>query len=164
MLLIIKKMIYKTTHTNLQEVHNHMLCHTCRFSGAIEFQRQQVLHIKCNIKSQMLSENTGNVCYLVFKLSEKCRGLHGPVVVRDLFHWRSKETRVFYFRYPNPWNVHETDWVPRQRKDGWMEVIVWKFNSNYERENDHLSVNLKLITYEGTMSGLIVQGIKFRPI
>ncbi|KAJ0519320.1 putative protein kinase RLK-Pelle-LRR-I-1 family [Helianthus annuus] len=135
-----------------------------RYSGAIEFQRQQVLHIKCEIKTQMLSENTGNVCYLVFKLSEKCRGLHGPVIVRDLFHWRSKETGVVYFRYPNPWNVHDTDWVPRQRKDGWMEVIVWKFNSKYEPKNNHLFVNLKLITYEGTMSGLIVQGIYFRPI
>ncbi|KAJ0511674.1 putative protein kinase RLK-Pelle-CrRLK1L-1 family [Helianthus annuus] len=135
-----------------------------RYSGAIEFQRQQVLHIKCEIKTQMLSANTGNVCYLVFKLSEKCRGLHGPVIVRDLFHWKSKETGVVYFRSPNPWNVRDTDWVPRQRKDGWMEVIVWKFNSNYELKNDHLFVNLKLVTYEGTMSGLIVCGIKFRPI
>ncbi|KAJ0736028.1 putative protein kinase RLK-Pelle-LRR-I-1 family [Helianthus annuus] len=34
-----------------------------RFSGAIELHRQQVLHIKCEIKTQMLSANTGNVCY-----------------------------------------------------------------------------------------------------
>ncbi|KAI7731910.1 hypothetical protein M8C21_027231 [Ambrosia artemisiifolia] len=94
-----------------------------RFSGAIEFQRQQVLHIKCEIKIQLLSANAGNVCYLVFKLSEKCCGLHGPVIVRDMFHWRSKETGVLYFRYPNPWNVRDTDWLPRQRKDGWMEEL-----------------------------------------
>ncbi|KAJ0735788.1 putative protein kinase RLK-Pelle-CR4L family [Helianthus annuus] len=134
------------------------------FIGAIECPRQQILRIKCKIKSQMLSANTQYTCYLVFKLSEKCRGLHGPVIVRDLFNWRSKETGVLYFRHPNPWNVLDTDSVPRQRKDGWMEVIVWKFNSNYELKNDHLFVNLKLITYEGTMSGLIVRGIKFRPI
>ncbi|KAJ0511686.1 putative phloem protein [Helianthus annuus] len=113
----------------------------------------------------MLSANTQYACNLVFKLSEKCCGLHGPVIVRDLFNWRSKETGVLYFRHPNPWNVRDTDhWVSRQRKDGWMEVIVWKFNSNYELKNDHLFVNLKLITYEGTMSGLIVRGIRFRPI
>ncbi|KAJ0511654.1 putative phloem protein [Helianthus annuus] len=76
----------------------------------------------------------------------------------------AKRLGILYFRHPNPWNVRNTDWVPRQRKDGWMEVIMWKFNSNYELKNDHLFVNLKLITYEGTMSGLIVRGIKFRPI
>ncbi|KAJ0503371.1 putative phloem protein [Helianthus annuus] len=112
----------------------------------------------------MLSANSQNACYLVFKLSEKCCGLHGPVIVRDLFNWGSKETGILYFRHPNPWNVRDTDWVPRQRKDGWMEVIVWKFNSNYEPKNDDLFVRLKLITYEGTMSGLIVRGIRFRPI
>ncbi|KAM0049462.1 putative phloem protein [Helianthus debilis subsp. tardiflorus] len=112
----------------------------------------------------MLSANTQYACYLVFKLSEKCCGLHGPVIIRDLSNWRNKETGILYFRYPNPWNVRDTDWVPRQRKDGWMEVIVWKFNSNYELKNDHLFVNLKLITYERTMSGLIVRSIKFRPI
>ncbi|XP_022040052.1 uncharacterized protein LOC110942571 isoform X4 [Helianthus annuus] len=141
-----------------------MLSTESGFTGAIECSRQQILHIKCKIKRQMLLENTQYTCYLVFKLSEKCHGLHGPVIVRDLFNWRSKETGVLYFRHPNPWNVRDTDWVPRQRKDGWMEVIVWKFNSNYEPKNDHLFVNLKLITYEGTMSGLIVRGIEFRPI
>ncbi|KAD3337573.1 hypothetical protein E3N88_33093 [Mikania micrantha] len=134
------------------------------FSGVIEILRQQVLCIKCKIKSQMLSPNSQNVCYLVFKLSEKFCGLHGPVTVRDLFHYRSKETRILYFRYPKIWNMHDTDWVPRKRKDGWMEVILWKYNSNYELKNDHLFVNLKLVTYEGTMSGLIVRGIKFRSI
>ncbi|KAM0065677.1 putative protein kinase RLK-Pelle-LRR-I-1 family [Helianthus debilis subsp. tardiflorus] len=153
-LLSAKKVVYNSSNVAIQS----------RFSGAIECLRRPVLHIKCKIESQMLSANSQNACYLVFKLSEKCCGLHGPVIVRDLFNWGSKETGILYFRHTNPWNVLDTDWVPRQRKDGWMEVIVWKFNSNYELKNDHLFVNLKLITYEGTMSGLIVRGIKFRPI
>ncbi|KAJ0736020.1 putative protein kinase RLK-Pelle-LRR-I-1 family [Helianthus annuus] len=148
----------------LLSANEDMLSIQTGFTDAVECSRQQILHIKCKIKSQMLSANTQYACYLVFKLSEKCCGLHGPVIVRDLFHWRSKETGVIYFRYPKPWNVRDIDWVPRQRKDGWMEVIMWKFNSNYELKNDHLFVNLKLITYQGTMSGLIVRGIKFRPI
>ncbi|KAL8259620.1 hypothetical protein R6Q59_027573 [Mikania micrantha] len=153
-MLSAKKVVYNSSNVAIQS----------RFSGVIEILRQQVLCIKCKIKSQMLSPNSQNVCYLVFKLSEKFCGLHGPVTVRDLFHYRSKETRILYFRYPKIWNMHDTDWVPRKRKDGWMEVILWKYNSNYELKNDHLFVNLKLVTYEGTMSGLIVRGIKFRSI
>ncbi|KAD5802987.1 hypothetical protein E3N88_14347 [Mikania micrantha] len=131
-------------------------------SGAIEFLRHPVFCIRFKIQRQMLSANTKNVCYVVFKLSEKCHGLHGPVIVRDLFH--QKETRILYFRSPNPSNIHDSDWIPEKREDGWLEVIIWIFNSDYELKSDHLFVNLKLVTYEGTMSGLIVRGIEFRPI
>ncbi|MFS7990822.1 putative phloem protein [Helianthus anomalus] len=139
-----------------------MICRTCRFSGAIEFLKQQVFRIKCRIKSQLLSAKKQNVCYLVFKLSDKCPGLHGPVMVRDLFHWRSKQTRTLYFRSPNLWNLHHNDSIAKKRKDGWMEVILWKYNVNYGLTNDHLFVHLKLVTYEGTMAGLIVRNIEFR--
>ncbi|XP_076950118.1 uncharacterized protein LOC143622997 [Bidens hawaiensis] len=153
-ILSAEKVVYNSSNVAIQS----------RFNGAIELQRQQVLHIKCKINSQMLSASTENACYLVFKLSEKFCELHGPVIVRDLYNWRSKETGTIYFRYPDIWNIRDADWVPERRKDGWMEVIIWNFNSTYEIKNDKLFVNLKLITYEGTMSGLIVRGIKFRPI
>ncbi|KAK9063029.1 hypothetical protein SSX86_016899 [Deinandra increscens subsp. villosa] len=136
-----------------------------RFSGAIEFQRYQVFRIKCKLEHKMLSAITKNACYLVFKLSEKCCGLHGPVLVRNLFHRKQKDTGVLYFRSPNRRDlVYDNDWIPEKRKDGWMEVILWVFNSANELENDHLLVDLKLITYEGSMSGLIMNGIEFRPI
>ncbi|KAJ0736021.1 putative protein kinase RLK-Pelle-LRR-I-1 family [Helianthus annuus] len=112
-LLSAKKVVYNSSNVAIQS----------RFSGAIECLRRPVLHIKCKIESQMLSANSQNACYLVFKLSEKCCGLHGPVIVRDLFNWGSKETGILYFRHTNPWNVLDTDWVPRQRKDGWMEGL-----------------------------------------
>ncbi|XP_076916328.1 uncharacterized protein LOC143575992 [Bidens hawaiensis] len=143
-------------------VHNSSkLAIESRFKWTIEFLREQVFHIKCKIKSEMLSSNKENVCYLVFKLSDKHCGLHGPVVVRDQFHWRTKETKVFYFRPQKPWNLHNTDWVPKERTDGWMEVIVWKYNLNYVFKNDHIFVNLKLVTYQGTMTGLILRNIEF---
>ncbi|KAI7731913.1 hypothetical protein M8C21_027234, partial [Ambrosia artemisiifolia] len=91
------------------------------FEMAVELLRKQVFPIKCKISSKMLSAHTENVCYLVFKLSEKCCGLHGPVIVRDQFHWRSKEKGILYFRSPNPCNNHETNWIPEKREDGWME-------------------------------------------
>ncbi|KAJ9555910.1 LOW QUALITY PROTEIN: hypothetical protein OSB04_010524 [Centaurea solstitialis] len=134
------------------------------FEGvAHELLRQQVFYIKRRIKGQILPPNTESVCYLVFKLSEKCLGLHCPVIVRDL-HWKNKKVGTLYFRSPCPWNLHDTDSVPKKRKDGWMEVIVWKFNSDYDHKDDCLFVNLKLTSNEGTMAGLIVRNLEFRPI
>nr|XP_043617214.1 uncharacterized protein LOC122589040 [Erigeron canadensis] len=129
----------------------------------VEFLPQQVFGIKCKIESRMLSPDTDYMCYLVFKFSEKCNGLHGPVMIRDVLNWKNKETRILYFRYPSPWNLHDTDWVPKQRKDGWMEVMVWKFNSKSKLRNDNVPMNLKLITYDGTMCGLIVCSLEIRP-
>ncbi|GJT75870.1 kinase-like domain, phloem protein 2-like protein [Tanacetum coccineum] len=102
--------------------------------------------------------------YSIFKLSEKCRELHCPVKVRDLLHRRNKETKTLYFRTSAPFNRHDANFVPNQRTDGWMEVMVWKFNSKYKLANNLIPMNLKLIAYEGTLSGLTICGIDFRPM
>ncbi|CAI9298662.1 unnamed protein product [Lactuca saligna] len=135
-----------------------------RFAEVIELLPQQVFRINCTIKSQMLSQDTEYACYLVYKLSEKCHGLHCPVKVRDLLHRNNKEVGIVYFRSPSPWNLHESNHAPEQRADGLMEVKIWKFNLNHEvTKNDRFRVNLKLISYEGTLSGFIVCGLEFRP-
>lgn len=74
-----------------------------------------------------------------------------------------KETKIIYFRSPVSLNHQDAFRVPEQRKDGWMEVMVWKFNSKYKLEKNIIPMNLKLTTYEGTMSGLIICGLNFRP-
>ncbi|KAJ0733894.1 putative protein kinase RLK-Pelle-CrRLK1L-1 family [Helianthus annuus] len=130
----------------------------------IELLPQQVFHISCTINSQMLSQDTEYVCYLVFKLSETCQGLHYPVKVRDLLQQENKEAEIIYFTSPSPWNIHDITRVPQQREDGCMEVNVWKYNSNHQLKSDCLLVNLKFTSYEGTMSGLIVYGLEFRPL
>ena len=137
---------------------------TCRSEEVIELLRLQVFHIKCKIKSQMLSPDTDYVCYFVFKLSENCHGLHSPVRVRDILHWKNKETKILFFRSPNPLDQHDVNWVPEQRADGFMEVIVWKFNSNYNCRKNCIPMNMKLIAYEGTMSGLIAFSLEVRPM
>ncbi|KAD3337693.1 hypothetical protein E3N88_33213 [Mikania micrantha] len=101
-----------------------------RFNDVVELLPQQVFRIKYKIESHMLSPFTEYTCYLVFKVSEKCQGLHCPVKVRDLFFRKNQENRIIYFRFPAPLNLHDGFWVPEQRKDGWMEVMIWKFNSN----------------------------------
>ncbi|KAJ0703194.1 putative protein kinase RLK-Pelle-CR4L family [Helianthus annuus] len=132
-----------------------------RFQKVAELLSTQVFRIKCKIESRMLLQDTEYSCYLVFKLSEKCSGLHCPVIVRDLHQQKNKQSEVVYFRSPKPWNI---DRVPQEREDGWMEVCVWKFKSNNELQNDCNSINLKFVNYEGMMSGLIVCGLEFRPM
>ncbi|KAM0065844.1 putative protein kinase RLK-Pelle-L-LEC family [Helianthus debilis subsp. tardiflorus] len=135
-----------------------------RFQRVIELPSHHLFRINFKIQSQMLSQDTEYTCYLVFKLSRKCVGLHCPVIVRDLVRENNNEAKIIYFRSPRPWNIHENISIPIQREDEWMEVKVWKFNSNHQLKNDCIPVNLKFITYEGTMSGLIVCGLEFRPI
>ncbi|KAL7619050.1 hypothetical protein Lser_V15G01742 [Lactuca serriola] len=89
-----------------------------RFAEVIELLPQQVFRINCTIKSEMLSQDTEYACHLVFKLSEKCHGLHCPVKVRNLLHRNNKEVGIVYLRSPTPWNLHDTDQAPEQRADG----------------------------------------------
>ncbi|XP_076910958.1 F-box protein At2g02240-like [Bidens hawaiensis] len=134
-----------------------------RFEEVLELLPQQIFRISCTIKGQMLSRDANYVCYLVFKLSENCNEMHGPVEVRDLLQ-KNKVPEFVYFRTPSPWNMHNITQIPKQRRDRWMEVKVGKFKTNRELENDCVSVNLKFVSYEGTLSGLIVCGLEFRPM
>ena len=113
-------------------------------------------------------------------LSEKCHGLHCPVKVRDVLHWKNKEIGLLYFRTADPWSIHDYHRFQRRGKmDGWMEVVVWEFNSTSELlrdwddglikhfeelRNSYIPMHLKLIAYEGTMSGLTVGGLEIRPM
>nr|XP_043627665.1 uncharacterized protein LOC122599250 [Erigeron canadensis] len=133
-----------------------------RFQGEIEISKRQVLGIKCKIESKMLSPHTNYMCYLIFKLSKTCHGLHAPVKVRNVFEWKNKEVGLICFRPPSQWNLPNTNGVPKERDDGWMEVLVWKFNSHSELRSNHIPMYLKFITYEGTMFGLIVSGLEIR--
>ncbi|PWA38664.1 Protein kinase, ATP binding site-containing protein [Artemisia annua] len=135
-----------------------------RFQEVVELLPQQVFYINCTIRSQMLSPGTEYVCYLVFKLSEECQWLHNPVRARDLLNRENKEVEFFYFITPNPLNINDITRVPQEREDGWMEIQVWKFNSTHEFKDDSLSMNMKFTSHEGTMSGLIICGLEFRPM
>nr|XP_043611743.1 uncharacterized protein LOC122583402 [Erigeron canadensis] len=59
-------------------------------------------------------------------------------------------------------NSNDSEEVPQKREDGWMEVVVWKFNSTLRLRDDFVPVHLKMITYEGTFSGLILCGMEVR--
>ncbi|KAL8214579.1 hypothetical protein R6Q57_004028 [Mikania cordata] len=170
LILSAKEVLYD--YPNAKHFHLKPSTESRSFQEVIELLPQQVLRISCKIRSQMLSRDTEYLCYLVFKLSKKCRGLYCPVKVRGLHQKRNKlrsEAEIVYFRSPSPWNIiHENinTSIPRKREDdedGWMEVKVWRFNSN-QLKNGCISVNLKLISYEGTMSGLLLCCLEFQPM
>ncbi|XP_076915875.1 F-box protein PP2-B10-like [Bidens hawaiensis] len=127
----VKEALYDSSNVKLFKLRPS---HQSRFGVVIEVQSQQVFCINCKIESQLLSPDTDYRCYLVFKVSEKCCGLHCPVKVQGVHHpvkvESHKETKALYLRSPiNAWNIHDIDQVPKQRKDGSMEVNVWKFHS-----------------------------------
>ncbi|KAJ9546704.1 hypothetical protein OSB04_019247 [Centaurea solstitialis] len=134
-----------------------------RFVEVAEVQSHQDFRIKCDIETQMLSSDTTYTCFLVFTLSEKCRGLNCPVKARDLLPNRKQRTNIMSFTSPTLVNLDKIKWIPNDREDGWMEVIVWETSSDDSPDEKYVPMDLKLICFEGTMSGLIVRGIEFRP-
>ncbi|XP_052620548.1 uncharacterized protein LOC111882949 isoform X1 [Lactuca sativa] len=134
----------------------------CRFGEYVEILSRHELRIKCDIETQMLSSDTAYACFLMFKLSENCGGLKCPVKARDLLPYKKERTKIISFRSPNIVDLDKIKWIPKQREDGWMEVIVWETISS--DDSGSISMDLKLISFEGTMSGLMVCGIEFRPI
>nr|GFA52547.1 protein kinase-like domain, phloem protein 2-like protein [Tanacetum cinerariifolium] len=81
--------------------------------------------------------------------------MHFPVKVRDVLHQENKEAEFLYFITPEPTNIHDITLVPKQRKDGCMEIQLQKFNSAHEVKDDSFSMNMRFTSLEGTMSGLI---------
>ncbi|KAD4384997.1 hypothetical protein E3N88_25165 [Mikania micrantha] len=132
-----------------------------RFEDVVEILLYHEFRIKCDIETQLLSSDTSYACFLVFKLSEKCHGLKCPVKARDLLPAYAKQrTKIISFRTPSEVNLNKIKWIPEQREDGWMEVIIWETIS----DRNNIPMDLKLITFQGTMSGLIISGIEFRPM
>nr|GFB14334.1 serine/threonine-protein kinase, active site protein [Tanacetum cinerariifolium] len=134
------------------------------FMKVVKLLSRHVFRIKCKIESVLLSSETNYACYLVFKLSDECGGLHHPVKVRDQLPGKNKEIEVIYFRSPSPINLHDTFRIPEKGKDGWMEVNVWEFKTDKELKDSHVPMDLILTSYQRTMRGLILNGIEFRPM
>ncbi|GKC03175.1 phloem protein 2-like protein [Tanacetum coccineum] len=135
-----------------------------RFEEVVELPRQPEFSIKCNIETQMLSPDTAYACYLLFKLPEIYMGLKCPVEGRDLLKKSNKESSIIYLIAPGPVELYRDKRVPDRREDGWMEVRVWEFVYNNEIKDNYIPMELKLACLGGTMSGLIICGVEFRPL
>ncbi|KAJ0751715.1 putative protein kinase RLK-Pelle-CrRLK1L-1 family [Helianthus annuus] len=135
----------------------------CIFEDAAEILYYHEFRIKCDVDTRMLSSDTSYACFLVFKLSGKYRGLKFPVKARDLLPYIKQRTNIISFTAPSTVNLNNIKWIPEQREDGWMEVRVWENISDRHNE-ESVPMDLKLISFEGNMSGLIISGIEFRPM
>ncbi|GKA32606.1 phloem protein 2-like protein, partial [Tanacetum coccineum] len=137
---------------------------TSRFEEVVELQRHRAFSINCNIETKMLSTDTSYACYLVFQLPENSEGLKCPMKARDLLNKNNKESTIIYLKAPRPVDLYRDKRVPENREDGWMEVIVWEFFYNNEIKDNYIPMELKLVCLGGTMSGLIICGVEFRPL
>ncbi|KAK4482549.1 hypothetical protein RD792_009709 [Penstemon davidsonii] len=128
-----------------------------RFSEVAELRSIGWIHIQGKIKTQMLSENTTYAAYLVFCL-EKMDGLKSSTTVIRFVNYREKDTTR-----NEQLESRETGKIARKRRDGWIEIEMGKF---YNRNGDNGEVEAWLIEINSPYgkSGLIVEGIEFRPV
>ncbi|KAF5774699.1 putative protein kinase RLK-Pelle-CrRLK1L-1 family [Helianthus annuus] len=145
-----------------------------RFGKAIQLGDNSYIFIETNVQSQLVSSETTYACYLVYKLPEDQSRFEGPMKVSDqqcdsgdkisYSYLTSTQTPVIRPKAGqnthNPLNWPKFKGLPRQRKDGWIEVKIWEFLAG---TTVNMNLALCLSNYK-KLSGLIIEGIEFRPI
>ncbi|GJS34493.1 kinase-like domain, phloem protein 2-like protein [Tanacetum coccineum] len=147
-------------------------------SRALEFGEVAVItfrgfFIKKEIKSDVVSPETTYASYLIYKLPQDQSKYKGVLKITN-YKGRICEERNIYLVRPletpiigqkldqnthNPLIRPKLNAVPRQRKDGWMEVKVWQFQTS--RSTDSIYMGVWVPTPVGVnLSGLIVESIE----
>ncbi|KAI7752513.1 hypothetical protein M8C21_015864 [Ambrosia artemisiifolia] len=140
----------------------------------------------CKFSSKMLSPQTTYAAFLVYELPDDCESVDQPppvqVVDEDLdsdsdSDSDSKEVYNIFLRTPQTpvisWNEKEEKTfkplsrliikgLPKQRRDGWMEVQVHEFQTHTAIKM--VSLCLKFSSNDMSLKGVIVLGLEFRPI
>ncbi|XP_035838394.1 uncharacterized protein LOC110898700 isoform X2 [Helianthus annuus] len=144
-----------------------------RFGEAVLLDSDYI-RIKTEVKSQLVSSETIYACYLVYKLPEDQSGFEAPLVVEDNQCDSGDKIWYIYLTSPqtpvirpkagqnthNPLNWWKIKGLPQQRNDGWIEVQIWEL-----RAAATINMDLKLRSSGWKkFSGLVIEGIEFRPI
>lgn len=133
-----------------------------RFSEIAELNDVWWLDIRGKIDINMLSPRTFYAAYLVFRLQEGSRGLDVGnttiTFVGDDTEEDAEERAKIVSLHPSE-NGNRGKAVTRD--DGWMEVEMGNF---YLADDDEGKVQARLFERTTSKSGLIVEGIEFRPI
>ncbi|MFS7985863.1 putative phloem protein [Helianthus anomalus] len=137
----------------------------------------RIPNIISNIQSHLVSSQTTYACYLVYKLPKDQSEFQAPILVEDQGDFNSNRHRYIFLVSPqtpvirpkadqnthNPLNKPKFKGLPQERNDGWMEVQIWEFLTATTTET--IPVCLALGTRGDKMlSGLIIEGVEFRPI
>ncbi|TMW97183.1 hypothetical protein EJD97_006051 [Solanum chilense] len=133
-----------------------------RFAEVAKLKRVCWLDIRGKIETRRLSKRTKYVVYIVFKLEHKWRGLETVnAVVRFVDSVSDVDAEqgasVVHFAGRGPRVT-----LPFKRADGWMELKMGDFFNDGGEDGD---VDARLMETKklNDKSGLIVQGMEFRP-
>ncbi|GFP92866.1 putative F-box protein pp2-b2 [Phtheirospermum japonicum] len=127
------------------------------FSEVAKLRSISWIHIQGKINTQILSKTTTYAAYLVFWL-ERMDGLRSSnTVVRFLNDKSENDTRNEHFE------ARETGKIARNRRDGWMEIEMGKFYSG-SGDDGEVEAWLVEINNPHSKSGLVVEGVEFRPV
>lgn len=132
-----------------------------RFAEVAQLLQVCWLDLGGKISSTMLSPKTCYAAYFVFQLEEDSGGFQSPVQEASIsIGAHVSETRVI-LKPDRRRNTDPTIQIPRTRDDGWMEIEMGEFlNDDYE---ESVRFRFRQVTRMNWKSGLIVQGIEFRP-
>ncbi|KAL3620055.1 hypothetical protein CASFOL_034967 [Castilleja foliolosa] len=128
-----------------------------RFSEVAKLRSIGWIHIQGKIRTRMLSKKTTYAAYLVFWL-ERMDGLRSSNTVVRFVNDKSENDML-----NEHFESRETGKIARSRRDGWMEIEMGKF---YCESGDDGEVEVWLVEVNNpySKSGLVVEGIEFRPV
>lgn len=107
----------------------------------------------------MLSAATNYAAYLVFRLSDSPYGLDST---KTMVRFVNRESDEDAENGGNMVSLLDSNELRRWRNDGWMEVEMGRFYNDGVDDGD-VEARLAQIWEMNWKSGLIVQGIEFRP-
>uniref|UniRef100_A0A5B7BBG2 F-box domain-containing protein n=1 Tax=Davidia involucrata TaxID=16924 RepID=A0A5B7BBG2_DAVIN len=120
-----------------------------RFTEVAELVEVWWFDVRARLERRKLSEMTTYGCYLVFKETEQ--GWSG-------FDERPMELIVGLNK------IKYLTWAPTERDDGWMEIEIGDFfNDDHHRDVAEVEVVVRQTSDYSRKSGIIIQGIEFRP-
>ncbi|GJZ15757.1 phloem protein 2-like protein, partial [Tanacetum coccineum] len=150
-----------------------------RFELVAECGKIKGFTIECEIESQVLSRETTYACYLVYKLPKKHSMIDGLVQIDDETHGgddykgsSDKQQLVdllspthipvlrrHVYEYQDiPSRTRKIKGHPKIRKDGWLEIQIWDFQTGDVDRSTSMNCHVK--SYDNwNLTGLLVQGI-----
>ncbi|KAJ8547113.1 hypothetical protein K7X08_010699 [Anisodus acutangulus] len=139
-----------------------------RFPEVVFLNGVDLLDIRGKIGTRALSTRTNYAAYLVFKISERYHGLESTNAMVRFVNQQSEDEAeeratvvILAARAPR----HLKGRLPEKRTDGWLEVEIGNFyNGGSSHDNGDVEARLLDSRPSHAKSGLIIEGVEFRPI
>ncbi|KAG8363807.1 hypothetical protein BUALT_Bualt19G0060700 [Buddleja alternifolia] len=132
-----------------------------RFAEVAELLNVCWFKIDGKISMKMLSPNTNYAAYLVFKRRANFCGFHNPIFT-GYVGFAGQESQTLRICLAESVPNESTTEYPKQRDDGWMEVMLGEYFVQDGGQDGDFEISLFQCN-SSWKSGLIVQGIEIRP-